>query len=79
MVSVAKRLSRTCVMINNVIIYRHKDGLYGNQSQRERLDLMELLVDFLHYENFSEKGIYYKEINRLLEEAKIDGYLCLAL
>ena len=79
MVSGTKRISEICIMVKGVIIFKHEDGKYGNSKQRERLDLMESLVDFLCYENFTERGSYYKQINEMLKEAKIDGALCLAL
>lgn len=72
-----KRVSDVCIVIDGVILYKMKDGLYGNSKVRERADLMDKLCDFLMYENKSDFGQYCGEINYYLKQAKIEGRLCL--
>ena len=72
-----RRVSDVCVIIDNVILYKMKDGLYGNSVVRKRLDIMEKLCEFLMLENKSDVGQVYGEMNYYLKSAGIKGMLCL--
>lgn len=73
-----KRLSEKALFINGQPLTKMADGLYGNERQRRNSELMDALCDFLLYENYSDKGAYYTQMNCLLIKLNIDGHLCLA-
>lgn len=72
-----KRINKNLVMIDGFLLLKQKDGLYGDLINRENVSLMTKLNDFLILENMTNEGMFYTFINKILEEVKIKGQLCL--
>lgn len=72
-----KRINKNLVMIDGFLLLKQKDGLYGDSINRENVLLMTKLNDFLILENMTNEGMFYTFINKILEEVKIKGQLCL--